>query len=105
MEMELPQTLGALQQRAASKLEKGAVSQARNALQDGGRAPPTQATRAAIKELVAVETAEEEREATAWQCGQHAARLQGAAAEGVRRSGDDRGLQVRKWPKRYSRNL
>ena len=80
--MEKPETEGSLQTRACHKLDSGAVQQAKNALLDAGKAPPTAATRAALAELVAVPIDATEAAATAWECEVHAERVQAAAAAG-----------------------
>ena len=63
--------------------------------------PATAEAAAVSSERVRVR--ERESEAAAEAAGP--AGRQGAEEEGVRRSGDDRGIRFRKWQKRHSRNL
>ena len=86
--MQEPQTQGMRLHRACAKLDSGAVRQARNALEDAGRALPTQATHAEVVRLVANDVAQEEREATAHECKltrAEAAKQQGAPTEIIKR--------------------
>ena len=61
-------TDGQRYQKASAKMDAGAVAQARNQLEPGGRAPPTKETHEEIQRLVAVETPLAERLATETAC-------------------------------------
>ena len=84
--------------KASAKMDAGAIGQARNQLESGGRAPPTQDTHAEIQRLIAMETPLAERLATAAAC---AARPSAAPGTGV--SGSIRGVGISQsfaaWPK------
>ena len=83
-----PVTIGMQYQRASAKLDSGAVRQARNALEGGGRAPATPTTLAEITKLLAVDMDHAEREATAEACERVAAatsKQQGPPTELVKR--------------------
>ena len=87
-QMEQHTTEGMQMQRASAKMDCGAVRQARNALEGGGRAPPTQVTLEEIERLIAVATGEAEREATSEACNmavERSSKQQGPSTEGIKR--------------------
>ena len=86
--VEEPLTDGMRFQKASAKMDAGAIGQARNQLEAGGRAPPTKETHEEIRRLIAVETPLAERLATAAACAEARKKLgrqQGPSTDIIKR--------------------